>query len=127
MLVSGLLACSNSEAPANSLSLAASYHLRSIDGAQLPINDAGGAIIDSGHVLRLGHDTVWIDQYRHSPPSGGLPGLVTIAHGTWLGAQSGNVIVLHPLLASSQDTLYVGRGDTLTRHSNSQIELYVAP
>jgi hypothetical protein len=122
-----LLACSNSQAPASSLSIAASYHLRSIGGTQLPFNDGGGGIVDSGHVLRLRGDTVWIDRYTHSLPTGGLPGTRFIAHGTWLGAQSGNIIVLQPLSASSQDTLFVGSGDTLTRHLNSQIELYVAP
>lgn len=127
MTLSALLACSNSQAPASSLSLAASYHLRSIGGAQLPSNDGGGGIVDSGHVLRLGGDTIWIDRYTHTLPTGGLPGTHIIALGTWLGVQSGNIIVLQPLGASFQDTLFLGSGDTLMRHSNSQIWLYVAP
>ena len=112
VILSTLLSCSNSQAPANSLSLAASYHLRSIDGAPLPFNDGGGDIVDNGHVLRLGGDTIWIDRYTHSLSSGGLPGILLMAHGTWLGAQTGNIAVLQPLNASSQDTLFIGSGDT---------------
>lgn len=127
MILSALLACSNSQAPASSLSLAASYHLRSIGGIQLPIKNGGGSMVESGHVFRLGGDTVWIDQYSHTSSSGGLAGADLIAHATWLGAQSGNIIVPQPLSASSEDTLFVGSGNTLTRHRNSQIEFYVAP
>ena len=127
MSLGAALACSNSEAPSSTLSLAPTYHLRSIDGVQLPIVDAGGGSIDSGHVLRLGGDTVRIDEDSHVPPSGGFPGQQTIAFGTWRAAQSGNVIVLYPLLANTVDTAFVGNGDTLTLHTDSHIQLYVAP
>src|SRR5690348_15960693 len=71
-----LLACSNSQAPTSSLSLGAGYHLRSIGGTPLPFNDGGGGVVDSGHVLRLGGDTIWIDRYTHALPSSeGLPGI----------------------------------------------------
>lgn len=125
--LSALLACSNSEAPSSSLSLAATYHLRSIGGVQLPISQPGGGFIDSGDVRRLGGDTVRIDRYSHSQPTNGLPGTQIIAFGTWLAVQSGNVIILHPLLASTIDTLFVGRGDTLTERTGLGVELYVAP
>lgn len=127
MTLFALLACSNPHAPTSSLSLAASYHLRSIGGTPLPFND-GGDIVDSGHVLRLRGDSIRIDRYTHGLPSSeGLPGVHVVAFGTWLGVQSGNIIVLQPLLASDHDTLFIGSGDTLTEHSNSQVWLYVAP
>lgn len=123
-----LAACSSSSAPRNSpLSLASSYHLRLIDGVPLPISQSGGGTIDSGHVRRLGGDTIYIDQYSHIPASAAFPGTVTIAHGTWLATESGNMVVLHPLLATEQDTAFVGMGDTLTLHLNAQMQIYVAP
>lgn len=122
-----LVACSSSAAPDTPLSVVGTYHLRSIDGMQLPISDPGGGFIDSGHVRRLGGDTVWVDQYGHTPPSGGLPGTQTIAHGTWRAAQSGNAVILYPLAASEVDTAFLGRGDSLTLHTSSHIQLYVAP
>lgn len=123
-------ACSSASAPSTSLSLASTYHLRIIDGASVPFSVVeGGSVVtttDSGLVRRLGGDTVSIEEYSHSQgPTG--PGLVTIARGTWWGSQSGNVIVLHPIIASSQDTAFVGRGDTLTLHIFSQVQVYVAP
>lgn len=52
---------------------------------------------------------------------------MSIAHGMWLASQSGNIVVLHPLLASTQDTAFVGQGDTLTVHTNARLRGYVAP
>jgi hypothetical protein len=125
-----LIACSSSEAP-TSPTFEPSYHLVSIDGATLPINEAGGGIIDSGHVVRHGGDTVAVDQITHVPPSGGNPQVTVINHGLWLAAQTGSVIVLKPLAASSQDTAFLGGSDTLTLHTyvsgSLQVELYVAP
>lgn len=125
--LTALPGCSSSEAPGTVVSFAATYHLRSIDGVQLPISMSGGGFIDSGHVLRVGDDTVRIDRWSHVPPAGGFPGQQTIAFGTWLAAQSGTTVVLQPLLASTVDTLFIGRGDTLTRHTSLGLELYVAP
>jgi hypothetical protein len=69
LLLVAVLACSSSEAPRSSLSLAATYHRRSIGSAPLPTNEAGGGTIDSGDVRRIGGDTVRIDTYSHSQPS----------------------------------------------------------
>ena len=125
-----LAACSSASAPSTSLSLASTYHLRIIDGASVPFSVVeGGAVVvttDSGLVRRLGGDTISIEEYSHSQGSVG-PGLVTIARGTWWASQSGNVVVLHPIIASSLDTAFVGRGDTLTLHINSQVQVYVSP
>jgi hypothetical protein len=127
MTFSALAGCSNSEAPGSSLSLAPAYDLRSINGVLLPISDPAGGFIDSGRVRRLGGDTVRTERYSHSQPPNGLPGTRIIALDTWLAAQSGNAIVLHPLSASTVDTLFVGHGDTLTGHTRLGIELYVGP
>ena len=127
---SALIACSNSEAPVSSLSLAAMYHLKAIDGVTVPIRDVAGEVLDSGHVIRLRGDTVRVDTYSHVPGSGGNPGIGVIALGTWLASQSGNVVALFPLIASSLDTAFL-TGDTLTLHAHPNrilhVEVYVAP
>lgn len=129
-VVSVLVACSSSEATSPSPTFQPSYHLLSIDGATLPINEASGGSIDSGHVVRQG-DTVVVDQFSHVPPSGGNPQIGTINHGLWLASQTGSVIVLSPLIASSQDTAFLSGSDTLTLHTyvsgSLQVALYVAP
>jgi hypothetical protein len=127
LILTAVAGCSSSDAPRNSLSIAATYHLRSIGGVSVPISQPYGEFIDSGHVRRVGSDTIWIERYSHAAPINGLPGIATIARGSWLGKQSGDMIVLYPLLASTVDTLFVGHGDTLTRHTSSGVELYVAP
>ncbi|HKW47674.1 MAG TPA: hypothetical protein VJN70_09515 [Gemmatimonadaceae bacterium] len=93
----------------------------------MPIPNGGGGTIDSGWVHRLGGDTIFIAEYSHTPGSTGHPGVMAIATGTWLGSQSGNIVVLYPLLASTQDTAFVGQADTLTRHAFGHVEVYVAP
>ena len=127
-------ACSNTDAPNNQLTIAPEYHLKAIDGVPLPIvspDSIGGGSLDSGHVLRLGGDTVRVDHVSHSPPSNGHPGLTVINLGLWLGSQTGNVVVLWPAIASTIDTAFVGNGDTLTLHTHSggavHVETYVAP
>ena len=125
-----LTACSSSEAPSSLPGFAPTYHLRTIDGVPLPIRDPSGESLDSGHVIRLAGDTVRVDDYSHVPPSGGLPGLGTIRLGTWVASPSGNVVVLRPVTATSQDTAFLA-GDTLTLHAHSDrslhTQVYVAP
>ena len=126
-----LAACSSSEAPSSSLALKPTYHLKTIDGVRLPIVDASGESLDSGHVIRLSGDTVRVDDYSHLPGSGGTPGLGTIRLGTWVASQSGNVVVLLPVTASFQDTAFLA-GDTLTLHTHPfrsalHVNVYVAP
>jgi len=110
------------------------YHLKAIDGVMLPIPLQGGpagSSLDSGHVLRLAGDTVRVDEYRHTPPSGSLPGTVVINLGKWAATQFGNTVVLFPIFAQSQDTAFLGAGDTLTLHTHDsgalQVKVYVAP
>jgi hypothetical protein len=127
----GAVACSSSEAPNTALRLAPIYHLKTIDGVFLPIQSTGGGSLDSGHVLRLGGDSVRVDQYINSPPSGGNPGLHIVAFGVWAATQFGNTVVLFPILASSLDTAFIG-GDTLTLHTHGgggavTVEVFVAP
>jgi hypothetical protein len=126
-----VIACSSSGEPGASLELARTYHLRSIDGVSLPISDPSGDILDSGHVIRLGGDTVRVDHYSHLPASGRGPLTGTISLGTWVASQSGDVVVLFPAIASSRDTAFLGHGDTLTLHAHSsgvlRVEVYVAP
>jgi hypothetical protein len=129
--LAALAACSNSEAPSSSLGLAPSYHLKTVDGVPLPIRDASGESLDSGRVLRLAGDTVRVDDYSHLPASGGNPGIGTIRLGTWVASQSGNVVALRPVTASSQDTAFLA-SDTLTLHTHPvssllQVNVYVAP
>jgi len=124
-----LIGCSNDETPDVPLSISATYHLRSIDGAPLPITDAGGTI-DSGHVIRLAGDTVKVDQYSSTPPFGGAPGTIAIESGTWRATEFSNEIVLIPVLAQVIDTAFIS-GDTLTLHSHSggtrHVDVFVAP
>jgi hypothetical protein len=123
-------ACSSADAPNRPLTIAPEYHLKAVDGVPLPIVSGGGSL-DSGHVLRLGGDTVRVDHVISSPPSNGAPGIVVISLGLWVASQSGNVVVLSPAIASSIDTAFVGNGDTLTLHAHSggalHVETYVAP
>jgi hypothetical protein len=127
---SAFIACSNPDGPNASGGFAQKYHLRSVDGVHLPIVDTGGEILDSGHVIRLGGDTVRVDDYSHLPGLGGMPGIGTIRLGTWLASQSGNVVALFPLIATSIDTAFLS-GDTLTLHTHSshvlQVRIFVAP
>lgn len=123
------VACSSTESPAATLTLAPTYHLRSIDGVPLPI-DSNGEIADSGHFVRLHGDTVRTDRFSHVPPSRGNPGLGVIAVGTWRASQSGNVVIMFSLIAFATDTAFL-HGDTLTLHTHDsrvlQVEVYVAP
>jgi len=129
----GMVACSSSEAPNSALSFAPTYHLKTINGVSLPIPFPGGqsSSLDSGHVRRLGGDTVRVDYYSHTPASGNNPGILVVALGTWAATQFGNVVVLRPIIASSLDTAFLGAGDTLTLHTRSggapQVQVYVAP
>ena len=131
----GLVGCSSSEAPNSALSLAPVYHLKAVDGMSLPIPipSSNGGSLDSGHVRRLGGDTVRIDEYRHFPPSGtpNDPGAVLISIGTWAATQFGSTVVLRPIIATSLDTAFVGAGETLTLHTHGDgalhVKVYVAP
>jgi hypothetical protein len=129
----GWVACSSSEAPNTALSLAPIYHLKTVDGVLLPIPipSSDGASLDSGHVRRLGGDTVRVDHFTDSHPSGNNPGIVVVSVGTWAATRFGNTVVLFPILANSLDTAFVGAGDTLTLHSRAggalHVEVYVAP
>ncbi len=109
----------------SALTLEPTYHLRFVDGIALPISNPGAGTLDSGHVRRLGGDTVQVDHYSDGS------GVVVISFGTWLASQSGTVVALFPALANSLDTAFVGHGDTLTLHAHSgnalHVEIYVAP
>ena len=126
-------ACSSSEAPANALTLAPIYHLRAVDGAVLPIAGADMETLDSGTFRRAGGDTIVVDDYSHSPPSGGNPGITVVGVGSWVATQFGNTIVLFPAIANSQDTAFLSGGDTLTLHTRAggtrafHIKVYVSP
>lgn len=122
--------CSSSEAPTTSLTLAPTYHLRSVDGVPVPITSSDGSSLDSGHVTRVGLDTIRVDHESHVPPSNGNSGLGIISVGTWRASQAGSVVVMSPLIARSVDTAFVD-GGTLTLHDHStptlHVEIYVAP
>jgi hypothetical protein len=123
--------CSDATGVGSAGTLAPLYHLRSIDGTSVPFTSADGEVTDSGRVMRLGGDTVRVDLIRHSPGTNGLPGTVVISFGTWHATQSGNVVALYPLLASTLDTATVA-GDTLTLRAHVggslvQTNVYVAP
>ena len=98
----------------------------------MPFTSADGEVTDSGRVRRLGGDTVLVDLYRHTPGTNGMPGTGVIALGTWRASQSGNVVVLSPLIAFAVDTATVA-GDTLTLRAHLgvgipvQTDVYVAP
>jgi len=126
-----LVGCSSSEAPNSALSLAPLYHLKTVDGVLLPIPIGNGSL-DSGHVRRLGGDTVRIDEYSHFPPSGpNDPGTGIINLGTWAATQFGSTVVLRPILATSLDTAFVGAGEILTLHTREagalHVNVYVTP
>lgn len=126
-----MAACSDATGVSSTLTLAPLYHLRSIGGTSVPFTSADGELTDSGRVIRLGDDTVRVDLFRHTPPSSsGLPGVTVISLGTWRATQSGNVVVLSPLIAFSVDTATIA-GDTLTvrSHNGSLVttDVYVAP
>lgn len=125
-----ILACSSPDAPAPQPQLGASYHLRAVDGVSLPIVDAGGASLDSGHFTLLG-DSVRIDEITHVPPANGNPGIIMIAFGTYRPVQHGAIVALTPILASVVDTAVITSADTLTVRAHDsghlQIKLFVAP
>jgi len=123
--------CSDSTGVASALTLAPLYHLRSIDGTSVPFTSADGEVTDSGRVIRLGGDTIRIDLFKHTPGTNGAPGTGVIALGTWRATQTGNVVALSPLIASTFDTATVaGNTFTLRAHVTRtvvQTDVYVAP
>jgi hypothetical protein len=128
---SAIVGCSDATGAPETVTLASIYHLKSIDGTRVPFTSVDGGVTDSGRVIRLGNDTVRVDLVRHTPAANGLPSTVVISFGTWRATQSGNVVVLSPLLASTVDTATLA-GDTLTlrAHLGSglvQTDVYVAP
>lgn len=125
-----IAACSNDQAPDNSLTLARTYHLVSIDGKPLPFLLAADSI-DSGHVIRRAADTVFIDQFHHTPSPTGGPPSAGVTERAWLASQTGSIIVLGPAGPTGVDTAFLG-GDSLSLHehafaSTPHVNLYVAP
>ncbi len=119
--------CSDSTAAGSTLTLASQYHLRTTGGTAVPLV-SDGDLTDSGRVTRLGGDTVRVDLFRHVPPTGGNPGIGVVSLGTWRATQTGSVIVLFPLIASTVDTATLS-GNTLTLHAHqpARLDVYVAP
>lgn len=124
-----LLACSDATGVESTLTIAPMYHLKSIDGTAVPFENQGN-FTDSGHVVRLGGDTIRVDLFTHTPGMNGMPGIVVVSLGTWRATQTGSVIALAPLIAFAFDTATVA-GDTLSlrEHVGTFVhtDVYVAP
>ncbi len=123
--------CSDATGVGSVVTLAPLYHLTSIDGTSVPFTSVDGEVTDSGRVVRLGGDTVRVDLITHTPAANGQPGTVVISFGTWRATQSGDVVALFPLLASTLDTATVA-GNTLTLRAHVggtvvQTDVYAAP
>ena len=122
--VLGILSCG--DAATSPLTLAPTYHLRLIDGATLPITDATGGILDSGRVIRLGADSVRIDQISHVPATNGNPSLGVISLGYYRANQAGSTVLFLSLQYGTVDTATIA-GDTLTIHNGVHTRVYTAP
>jgi hypothetical protein len=123
-------ACSGTTSPDTTLTLAPTYHLQSIDGKAVPFVNAVGSPVDSGTLTRLSGDTVATEQFGTVRSSGGNPSVTKIGRAIYRAVQTGNTVVLLPVIAFATDTATVSGGTLTVRAYDSgvlQVAVYAAP